>query len=110
MKSINIILRSIALVLGLLAASAYAGYAFAEVNYPDTFQNGVAENVPSGAYYEWAVSGSAHILVGGGGLNVNEDGSSGPQYDVSSTAYADNISYQLNAYGSGGYALFYIGW
>lgn len=103
-------------VLGLCLSGALASNLLA-VSYVMTaptstsqWNNGIIYNVPAGAGYEWEVEGDAQILVGGGGLNVNETGASGGKYDVGNTAYADSISYQLNAYGSSGYALLYVGW
>ena len=112
MKKATVWFRALVVGVGILAANLFAG------NYLITastgWNNGMIYSVPAGAYYEWEVivggDGGAQILVGGGGLNVNQYAGSGQFFaDVSSTAYADNISYQLNAFGDG-YALLYVGW
>lgn len=111
MKTSKIPSVGTALVLCGLVASAFAGSAFIEV-YPwdsPPWENGTVYSVPAGAYYEWFVQGEAHLAVNGGGLSVSEYGYSYP-YDVGATAYADDISYQMSAFGSSGYAMLYVGW
>ena len=112
MKTRNVTLRSAALGLGLLAATAFADNVVIYESYYDSYpwQNGTVYNVPSGAFFEWGVNGVAHAIISGGGLNVNEYGSSGPKYDVGTIAYADSIGYQLSAYGEGGEAYLALNW
>jgi hypothetical protein len=126
MKTVTVLFRSIALGACLLAANAFAVSNLIQVESPQynsygTFvNNGIIYNVPAGANFEWEIQasgsgGAAHIILGGGGLNVNQYVSGGGDaYDVGSTAYADTVYYQTsaNASGSGDYAhaLFFIGW
>lgn len=114
MKTAKGSIAGIALGLFLLAASVSAATCFITVGSAwggPAIDNGTLYSVPGGADYEWEVVGTAHILLGGGGLNVNEYGSGSYNGDVNSTSYTDDISYQLNAYDYyNGYALFYITW
>jgi hypothetical protein len=114
MKTFNTSFKIGAVGLSLLCAfavNALADYYY--VSAPTStspWVNGMIYSVPAGANYEWGVGGDAHIMIGGGGLNVNAYGNVGFQYDVGNTAYADTISYQLDAYGDGGNAYIYVGW
>ena len=108
MKTVKVSFRSIALGLCLLAANAFAVSNLIQVGSPQYstygafWNNGTINSVPAGAYFEWEVESSgsgsyAQILVGGGGLNVNQSvGAGGFASDAGQTSYADNISYQLN--------------
>lgn len=111
MKKVTVWFRALVVGVGILAANVFAAnYLITAGGGGPSVNNGIIYSVPAGANYEWEVSGSAHIMVGGGGLNVNEYGSSGYNGDVGNTSYADDLSYQLNEYGDGGYALLYLGW
>jgi len=129
MKTVKVSFHSIALGLCLLAANAFAASYLIQVDSPQFpnqygafWNNGSISNVPAGANFEWGIEASgvgaspyAHIIVGGGGLNVNQSvGAGGNAYDVGQTSYADTISYQLSAntwaYPDHASALLYVGW
>ena len=118
MKTVIRSLRNATLALGLLGlliGQSFAGYHFASAGgFGPPWNNGSVSSVPAGAYYEWEASGGssgyAQVLIGGGGLNVNQSAGAGQHfYDVGATAYADSLSYQISAMGDGT-ALFYVGW
>lgn len=118
MKAVIRSLRSVGLafgVFGLLVGQSFAGYHFAYAGgFGPPWDNGSVSSVPSGAYYEWEAfggsNGYAQVLIGGGGLNVNQSAGAGQHfYDVGATSYADSLSYQISAIGDGT-ALFYVGW
>ena len=127
MKKITVLFRALVLGVSVLAANVFAANYLIQVDSPQYYgqsygafwNNGSINNVPAGAYYEWnasaAGSGFAHVIIGGGGLNVNESVyGGGNAYDVGQTSYADSISYQLSAntmfYGDNAMALLYVGW
>jgi len=127
MKKVTVLFRTLVLGVSILAANVFAASYLIQVESPQYYgqifgafwNNGSINNVPAGANFEWEISagggGYSHILIGGGGLNVNQSvGGGGDAYDVGSTSYADTISYQLSA-STGGYpdnamALLYVGW
>jgi hypothetical protein len=116
MKTVMKLVRILAIALSLGTVSVFAEFFLETASVGvsgDDYNDGVIYNVPAGANYEWEVYSSeyayAHLMIGGGGLDVNTLENS---IGAGQTSYSDNINYQMHASSNGGnaYTTLYVGW